>query len=260
MRGFKRVARVGAFGCGGFLAAVLLVLAGYLGYINVKEHLDPSGRVYIMRDGQRQYLVQPTALVQPNERALASRADQPAPTPPLATPEPTPPDPGTPPAGVAAAPATPTPTPAVAATIPDTPLPPLRFQIPAIGVDVPVSLVTSDDVPHIPVAGWLFHTAFPATAGNTVFAGHLDGPGAIFGHLAQVKQGDEIRIWTGAAIVTYRVDTLEIVPETAVDVIAPTPDAVVTVITCAGDWDYSSKRYHQRLVVRGHLVASAPRR
>ncbi|HET7035444.1 MAG TPA: class F sortase [Thermomicrobiaceae bacterium] len=255
MRRLKRAARVSAFGCGGFLAALVLVLVGYLGYINVKEHFDPSGRVYIMRDGQREYLVQPTALVQPNDRALASRADQPAPARPPASPEPTPAGSATPRPSTSAVPTAPP----TVATIPDTPLPPLRLQIPAIGVDVPVSLVTTDDVPHIPVAGWLFHTAFPATAGNTVFAGHLDGPGAIFGHLAQVHPGDQIRIWTGAAIVTYRVDTLEVVPETAVDVIAPTPDAVVTLITCSGDWDYASKRYHQRLVVRGHFVASEPR-
>ncbi len=78
------------------------------------------------------------------------------------------------------------------------------------------------------------HYAFSATfgTGNTVLYGHDDIQGNIFGHLYDLGPGDTIQITVGGETQVYRVTGHQIVPPTAVNVLAPTPDARLTIFTC----------------------------
>jgi LPXTG-site transpeptidase (sortase) family protein len=135
------------------------------------------------------------------------------------------------------------------------PLPPLGLVVPAIDVDVPVVLADNQNLPRVPLAGWYFKSAFPATAGNMVLIGHVNGQAAIFERLHEVGPGDEIRVSTGSAVHIYTVDSVLVVDQHAVEVLAPTTDAVVTLITCAGEWNPVTRSFAERLVVRGRYTA-----
>jgi LPXTG-site transpeptidase (sortase) family protein len=135
------------------------------------------------------------------------------------------------------------------------PLPPVRLQIPALELDVPMLLTDNDNLPREQYAGWLFKSAFPATVGNMVILGHLDGAAAIFGRLNELQSGDEIRVYTKRQIHVYIVEESLTVADTAVEVLAPTDRPMVTLITCAGDWNPYERSYDQRLVVRANYSA-----
>lgn len=219
----------------GLLATVLVAVLGVAavyGYLAFAEWRDPSGRVFIQVGGQRRYLEQPMALVAPR------------------------------PAGAAAPVVTATAAPAGRATGPaaGVPLPPQRLVIPTIGVDVPIILADNDHLPQIKAAGWLFRSAFPATAGNTVLLGQLDGNAGVFGRLREMQPGDEIHVGTEGAVHVYVIDTAQIVDNRALEALAPTAEAVVTLITYAGNWNAATRSYDRRLVVRGHYAAALPPR
>ena len=231
----------------GAIGGLLLFVGGLHAYVLIADWLTPPGRVYVTVNGQQRYLEQPQVLVTPRPQAITSpRAASPG---PAGARQPTP-LPTRPPAPAQAAPAT-----ASSSLAAETPLPPLHLSIPVIAVDVPVVLADSRNLPRVKVAGWFFRSAFPATAGNLVLLGHVDGKAETFGRLAELRPGDQVRVYTADKVHVYVVDTAEVVNDQAVEVLAPTPDPVVTLITCAGDWNPTTRSYNERLVVRGHYAA-----
>ena len=72
----------------------------------------------------------------------------------------------------------------------------------------------------------------PFGSGNTFLYGHDDIEGNIFGHLYDLAPGDIIQITVGGATQVYRVTGHQIVPPTAVGILAPTPDVRLTIVTC----------------------------
>jgi LPXTG-site transpeptidase (sortase) family protein len=243
------------------VACFVTTLAGFHIYLQLSSWNASSGGVYIQKDTERIYLVQPTAVVTPPVRSTPALPDaapsvpSPAPPPPL--------QPGqdgdvftdessddTPNGD-----AQPTGTAAAAPARADVPLPPVGLQIPAIQLDVPVMLTTSDSLPSRQYAGWFFRSAFPATAGNMVILGHLDGDAAVFSRLDELVAGDELRVLTNDHVHVYIVESTSTVDASAVDVLAPTDRAMATLITCAGDWNWEQQSYESRLVVRAHYVA-----
>jgi sortase A len=72
----------------------------------------------------------------------------------------------------------------------------------------------------------------PFGQGNAVIYGHDDIEGNIFGRLYDLRAGDVIGIEVGGVMQSYRVAGHRIVPPTAVEVLAPTTDARLTLITC----------------------------
>lgn len=199
-------------------------------------------------DGEQRYLEQPMAVVTPAPRAAASHDRAPDGDASRLVPSPTPT------AGPAATPVATAPTAPV-----ETALPPLQLAIAAIGLDGPIVLADNEHLPRIKVAGWLFKSAFPATAGNMVLLGHLDGSAAIFERLHELQPGDEVRVSTANKVHVYVVDSTTIVAETAVELLAPTTDAVLTLVTCAGDWNPATASYSKRLVVQAHYAAALVR-
>ncbi len=140
---------------------------------------------------------------------------------------------------------------------------PVRLVIPAIALDtrvVEVGIVVEDGRPVWETAAFAvgYHrgTALPGEKGNTVMAGHISSPvshkGDVFRRLPELRIGDRIDVYTAERRVTYEVTEIRVVGPTAVEVMDPTPDATLTLITC-----YPDRVYTKRLVVVAKLVPPA---
>jgi sortase A len=141
---------------------------------------------------------------------------------------------------------------------------PLRLVVPSIQVDTAiVPLATRvdaagnlewDTVPF--VAGHYGMTGLAGASANVVLSGHVTtrGMGNVFRDLHRLRPGEPLVVRTEAGEFTYRVETLRLVGSADVDVLAPTAEPVLTLITCAGEFDLRTQSFTQRLVVRGRLV------
>lgn len=108
---------------------------------------------------------------------------------------------------------------------------PTRIQIPAINVDAAV--VEGDDWDQLKKGvGHHPGTANPGERGNVVLSGHDDIFGEIFKHLDQLTTGDEVIVYSGNQRYRYTVTGQRLVPPTQVDVMLPTRDPTVTLISC----------------------------
>lgn len=151
---------------------------------------------------------------------------------------------------------------AEAITRPDSPS---RIVIGSISLDakvVEVGIVVENGKPVWDTAAFAvgYHrgTALPGTRGNTVMAGHISSPvtkkGDIFKRLPEVRIGDRIEVYAGERRVSYQVSEVRVVPPTAVQVMNPTSEPTLTLITCYPDQEYS-----HRLVVIATLAGSTER-
>ncbi len=107
----------------------------------------------------------------------------------------------------------------------------IRIQIPAIGVDAPV--IQGDGWEQLK-KGVAQHigTPDPGEKGNIVLSGHNDVFGEVFRDLDRLKPGDTVILFTSRRQYTYVIIGTQLVEPTAVEVMAPTPDARVTLISC----------------------------
>jgi len=107
----------------------------------------------------------------------------------------------------------------------------IRIQIPAIGVDAPV--VQGDGWEQLK-KGVAQHigTPNPGENGNIVLSGHNDVYGEVFRYLDRLNPGDKVILFTNQRQYTYVITGSQMVEPTAVEVMAPTPDARVTLISC----------------------------
>ncbi|GBD17220.1 hypothetical protein HRbin26_02138 [bacterium HR26] len=144
-----------------------------------------------------------------------------------------------------------------------------RIVIPAIGVNAPVVVksIDLDGVMQAPATpsdvAWYDFTGLPGGGSNIVLAGHVDFAGvgpAVFWDLWRLKPGDIVQLHLiDGSIALYRVISSEIVEEATAPVdqiVGPTPGEVVTLITCAGNYNPATGRYDQRLIVRAERVPS----
>jgi sortase A len=130
---------------------------------------------------------------------------------------------------------------------------PTRLRIPAIGVDTPVKEVfVVDGAWEVAeyAAGYLNGTALPGD-GNTALAGHAGIRGAVFRDLGKLAPGDDVYLDAGGKRYHYRVRTALPVWPTQTEVLDPSPQPVLTLITCV-NWDT------QRLIVMADLVNAGP--
>ena len=107
------------------------------------------------------------------------------------------------------------------------------------------------------VVAWYEDLAALDAGGNTVMAGHIDywnvGP-AVFYSIDDLAEGDEIRV-VGEDGEIYRyavqwVQLFEAANAPVSDIVGPTPDESLTLITCGGTFDYATGEYVSRTVVR----------
>lgn len=123
----------------------------------------------------------------------------------------------------------------------------IRIQVPAIGVDAPV--VQGDGWEQLKKGvGQHIGTTDPGKAGNLVLSAHNDIFGEIFRDLDQLIPGDEIVLFTNQRSYTYTVVDSQVVEPTAVEVMQPTKQATVTLISC-----YPYLVDDQRIVITARL-------
>ena len=232
----------------GFLmVALLAVLCGAFGWAVVAS---PAPTASSTSDALRV----PTA-----DSSSADSTSPPATSPPSA-PSPSPsPAPETPEVAVPAVPV-------VDASMRDSPpvaAAPSRLVATSLGVDVPVVSAGLDDAGNMALppdpanAGWYEYGPAPASpAGATVIAAHVDsltygiGPFAAF---ADAVPGTEIVVTdTAGAVRTYVVssvnttDKLDVVWASVFDRTGPSR---LVVVTCGGEFDYSTRHYLSNVIV-----------
>jgi len=121
----------------------------------------------------------------------------------------------------------------------------IRIQVPAIEVDAPV--VQGDGWEQLKL-GVAQHvgTPNPGENGNIVLSGHNDVYGEVFRFLERLKPGDLVILFTTQRQYTYVITGTRIVAPTQVEVMDPTPNATLTLISC-----------HPYLVDNHRIVVSA---
>ncbi|NIZ92777.1 class F sortase [Kineosporiaceae bacterium B12] len=192
----------------------------------------------------------------------------PSPSPPAATASSAAPaSPDTTPAGGASAPADPgpgggsVPVPAGGPRPVDPAAVPVRLQVPAAGIDVPlIDLgVAADGTLQVPVdyqqVGWFDGGPPPGDVGPAVIAGHVDsrsGPAPFF-RLRDLAPGDEVTVTrTDGRLVVLHVDGVEQYAKDAfptATVYGPVPGPALRLVTCGGSFDRSSGHYRDNVVV-----------
>ena len=179
----------------------------------------------------------------------------------------------TPPAAAATAPAT---SAAVQAAPPTTvpPLvmaasPPVRVQVPAIGMDSELMDLGLQDDGTLEVppdgfpAGWFTGAPTPGEQGPAVLAGHVDwgGEPGVFWALRDVVAGDEITVSRAdGSSAVFRVTEVGQYDKDAFPTAAVYADldhAGLRLITCGGDFDSAAHSYEDNTVVFADLVATA---
>lgn len=122
-----------------------------------------------------------------------------------------------------------------------------RIQIPILAVDAPI--VQGDGWEQLKKGvGQHIGSANPGDANNMVLSAHNDVFGEIFRDLDKLKSGDQVVLYTSQHAYTYIVTGSQIVAPDQVGVMAPTHDAVVTLISC-----YPYMIDKQRIVVTARL-------
>ena len=156
--------------------------------------------------------------------------------------------------------------------VPSTPLPTLptpsnsplaRLVIQKAKVDAPVVTLSIDENGVMQSPGnaydvaWYDFSARPGTGSNVVFSGHVDYHdvgAAVFWNLRDLQPGDvvEIELADGTSY-KYGVSALNCMPVADApisEIVGPTQSEVVTLITCCGTFNSSTRQYDRRLVVR----------
>ena len=100
--------------------------------------------------------------------------------------------------------------------------------IPRIHLQAPVFRGT-DDMTLNRGIGWIPTTPKPGSTGNSGIAGHRDG---FFRGLKDIAVNDVIELRTDREVQTYLVKTFEVVEPTDLEVLAPSSDDELTLVTC----------------------------
>ncbi len=139
---------------------------------------------------------------------------------------------------------------------------PTRLLIPRIGLSMPVDpeSVAGDGQMGLPtsafVAGWYrFGPAPGDAAGASVIAGHIDtaaeGVGPMAG-LAGLRTGDVVQVMSGSVRHDYRVQSVEEVHKTSLDLAAlftRSGAPVLHLVTCGGRYDRVARHYEDNIIV-----------
>ena len=125
----------------------------------------------------------------------------------------------------------------------------IQIVIPAIGVDAPI--VMGDAWEQLKQGvGQHIGSPDPGKNGNLVLSAHNDIFGQIFRDLDQLQTGDEISIYTNVRAYTYVIDKQpDVVEPTFVQVMDPSPDPTVTLISC-----YPYLVDNKRIIVKATLL------
>jgi sortase (surface protein transpeptidase) len=139
---------------------------------------------------------------------------------------------------------------------------PVAIRIPSIQVDTEVERRPIVDGKMLDPTGpfvvaWYGSTGRLGVPGNVVMAGHVDYAGvgpAIFARVGELQPGDLIDV-TGEDVHIYQFavtwSKLYDAANAPIDeIVGDTSAESLTLITCGGDFNYSTQHYLQRLIVR----------
>lgn len=92
--------------------------------------------------------------------------------------------------------------------------------------------------------------------GNSVISGHVVtiNEGNVFRNLNKLNFGDTVQVQTDEGAFTYIVDDMKLVKPNQVEVMEPTTDNRLTLITCGGVFDSRTRSFSDRLIVVTKLV------
>jgi sortase A len=107
----------------------------------------------------------------------------------------------------------------------------IRIQIPAIAVDAPVVQGDGWEQLRLGVAQHI-GTPDPGQNGNIVLSGHNDIFGEVFRYLDRLKPGDIVILFTSQKQYTYVITGTMFVKPTQVEVMNPTLNPMLTLISC----------------------------
>jgi sortase A len=124
-----------------------------------------------------------------------------------------------------------------------------RIEIPRLHMSSIIFAGTGDSTLDRGV-GYMIGSARPGERGNTVLAAHRD---TFFRPLRNIQRGDEVSLFTPQGIYRYVIESTEIVDPDAIEVLRPSREGVLTLITCY-PFQYIGSA-PQRFVARG---TSAP--
>lgn len=138
---------------------------------------------------------------------------------------------------------------------------PVRIDVPALGIDVPVLPVQAPggvlDPPSDPFElGWWSDGSEPGQPGATLVTGHTvhNGPGAL-NNLGRLRPGDLVTVRTLAKVITYRVTVVTKYSQAALarrsqEVFAQDGPSRLVLVTCT-DWT-------GRVYLSNEVVTAAP--
>jgi sortase (surface protein transpeptidase) len=138
--------------------------------------------------------------------------------------------------------------------------------IPAIGVRTSLIRlgITKQGTLQVPVnaavAGWFTGSPRPGGIGASIIAGHIDsysGPGVFF-RLRDLHHGQKVYVSRASgSVATFRVTAVRAYAKSHFPthaVYGPVPDAELRIITCGGQFDYSTGSYLSNVVAYAVLV------
>lgn len=151
---------------------------------------------------------------------------------------------------------------------------PQQIEIPTINVRAPVVQVGLEEdgameAPNGPdIIGWYTGSVAPGITGNALVTAHVDwldrrtgqSEEAVFWNLHELQQGDRVIVHSEEdKTFTYTVKESVLVafddPD-ALEYLQPTDEAILTLITCEGDFDQETRNYDQRRIVVAELQSS----
>ena len=127
-----------------------------------------------------------------------------------------------------------------------------KIEIPRLGLSAVVAEGASNAVLRHAV-GHLPDTPLPGFGGNVAIAGHRDRQ---FRPLRDIAPGDEILVTTPQRTLTYRVEWTRVIDPSDIDILAPTSDPSLTLITCHPF--YFVGHAPDRFIVRARQVTDSP--
>ena len=142
-----------------------------------------------------------------------------------------------------------------------------RIVIPKAKVDAPLVTLSIDEngvmqsTSNAYDVAWYDFSAKSGTGSNAVFSGHVDYHdvgAAVFWNLRDLHPGDvvEVQLADGTSY-KYGVSALNCIPVADApisQIVGPTQSELVTLITCCGTFNSSTRQYDKRLVVRAERI------
>ena len=127
-----------------------------------------------------------------------------------------------------------------------------EMEVPSLGLK---AIFVQGDSPRIlrRAVGHISNTALPGESGNVVLTGHRD---TFFRPLRNIQQGDAITLKTFHGDFQYRVESTAIVPPSDMQVLQPSSERTLTLITCFPFYYVGAAP--NRFVVRARQVDLSP--